>query len=310
MSLTGTIIVALFILFILIVLFKTAVVVPQKNAYIVERLGKYSKTLDAGLHILVPFLDKVAYKHTLKEEAIDVEEQTCITKDNITVEVDGILYLQVFDPKRASYGIDDYRFAAKSMAQTTMRSEMGKMELDKTFEEREKINAQVVGAVDEASDPWGIKVTRYEIKDITPPETIKDAMEQQMRAERKKRAEIAESEGERQAAINIADGEKQKAIAISEGEKQSMINVAEGEAQQILRIAEATSTAIEKVAEGIRKEGGDKAVSLRIAEAYIREFGNLARENNTMIIPSNLSDIAGVVASLGKVIQETDSQPE
>ena len=295
--------IGIFILFI-IILFKTMRIVPQKSAFIVERLGKYSKTLDAGLHILVPFLDKIAYKHTLKEQAIDVPAQTCITKDNIAVEVDGILYMQVMDPKKASYGIDHYRFAATQLAQTTMRSVIGKMELDKTFEERDNINATIVKEVDLASDPWGVKVTRYEVKNIVPPQSIKDAMEKQMRAEREKRAAIAQSEGDRQARINRAEGEKKEAISISEGERQKRINEAEGKAEEIKKIAEATALGIREIASAIGSEGGKDAVNLRIAEQYVGEFGKLAKENNTIIIPSDLSDIAGFVKSAGSFLKK------
>jgi regulator of protease activity HflC (stomatin/prohibitin superfamily) len=273
-------------------------------AYIVERLGKYSNTLEAGFHILVPFLDKVSYKHTLKEQAVDVQPQQCITKDNIAVEVDGILYMQVVDPKKASYGINNYQFASAQLAQTTMRSVMGKLELDKTFEERETINSAIVDAVDKASDPWGVKVTRYEVKNILPPQSIKDAMEKQMRAEREKRATIAESEGDRQAKINRAEGEKQRMIAQSEGEKQKRINEAEGRAVEILKVAEATANGIREIASSINEKGGVNAVNLRIAEQYLNEFGKLAKTNNSIIIPSNLSDIAGVIKSAASVIKE------
>jgi regulator of protease activity HflC (stomatin/prohibitin superfamily) len=299
-----TIILIGLILFFIIVLFKTMRIVPQKSAYIVERLGKYSKTLEAGLHILVPFLDKIAYKHTLKEQAIDVPAQTCITKDNIAVEVDGILYMQVMDAKKASYGIDHYRFAATQLAQTTMRSVIGKMELDKTFEERDTINATIVEAVDLASDPWGVKVSRYEVKNIVPPQSIKDAMEKQMRAEREKRAAIATSEGDRQARINRAEGEKKEAIYISEGERQKRINEAEGRAEEIKKLAEATALGIERIATAIQADGGSDAVNLRIAEQYIGEFGKLAKENNTIIIPSDLSDIAGFVKSTATFLKK------
>ncbi|MFP4546864.1 MAG: SPFH domain-containing protein [Fidelibacterota bacterium] len=299
-----TIIIIGLIIFAIIVLFKTMQIVPQKSAYIVERLGKYSKTLEAGLHILVPFLDKVAYKHTLKEQAIDVPAQTCITKDNIAVEVDGILYMQVMDAKKASYGIDHYRFAATQLAQTTMRSVIGKMELDKTFEERDTINATIVEAVDLASDPWGVKVSRYEVKNIVPPQSIKDAMEKQMRAEREKRAAIATSEGDRQARINRAEGEKKQAIYFSEGERQKRINEAEGRAEEIKKLAEATGQGIERIATAINKEGGKDAVNLRIAEQYVSEFGKLAKENNTIIIPSDLSDIAGFVKSAATFLKK------
>ncbi len=282
-------------------------IVPQKSAYIVQRLGKYFTTLEAGFHIVIPLFDRVAYKHTLKEQAVDVPPQQCITKDNIAVEVDGILYMQVIDPKKASYGIDNYRFASTQLAQTTMRSVMGKLDLDKTFEEREKINTEIVDAVDKASDPWGVKVTRYEVKNIMPPQSIKDAMEKQMRAEREKRAAIAESEGDRQAKINRAEGDRQELIARSEGEKQRRINEAEGRAVEILKVAEATANGIKQIAAAINEKGGIHAVNLRIAEQYLNEFGKLAKTNNSIIIPSNLSDIAGMIKGVSSVIkQQTD----
>ncbi|ASQ90020.1 paraslipin [Prosthecochloris sp. GSB1] len=290
---------------VIIAIFQTARIVPQKQVFIIERLGKYSSTLDAGFHILIPFLDKVAYKHSLKEVAVDVPAQTCITKDNIAVEVDGVLYMQVMDAKKASYGIEDYLFASSQLAQTTMRSEIGKLELDRTFEEREAINAAIISAVDKASDPWGVKITRYEIKNITPPQTVRDALEKQMRAEREKRAAIAESEGQRQSKINIAEGERQQAIALSEGEKQKRINEAEGRAKEIELVSIATAEGIRKIAETINEPGGNDAVNLRVAEQYIKEFGNLAKESNTIIIPSTLSDVAGMVGSLTSLIKTT-----
>ncbi|MFQ5768933.1 MAG: SPFH domain-containing protein [bacterium] len=300
----GTVILIGIIIFALIVFYKTIRIVPQKTAFIVERLGKYRDTLDAGFHILTPFIDKVAYKHTLKEQAIDVPPQTCITRDNIAVEVDGILYLQVIDPKNASYGINNYQFASTQLAQTTMRSVIGKLELDKTFEERETINTEIVDAVDKASDPWGVKVTRYEVKNIIPPQSIKDAMEKQMRAVREKRAVIAESEGDKQAKINRAEGDKQELIARSEGEKQRRINEAEGRATEIEKVAEATAIGIREIASAINEKGGINAVNLRIAEQYINEFGNLAKTNNSLIIPSNLSDLAGMIAAATTVIKD------
>ncbi len=278
-------------------------IVPQKQAWIVQRLGKYYCTLDAGLHILVPVIDSIAYKHSLKEQAIDVPPQQCITKDNITVEIDGILYVMVVDPVKASYGINNYLFATTQLAQTTMRSEVGKLELDRTFEEREYINASIVEAVDKASDPWGIKVTRYEIKNITPPQSIRDAMEKQMRAEREKRATIAESEGERQARINRADGQKQEAIAKSEGERTRRINEAEGRAKEITTVAEATAAGLREIAKAINEPGGANAVNLRLAEQYITEFGQLAKANNTMIIPSDLANVAGIIKAAGSVLK-------
>ncbi|MEI7945591.1 MAG: stomatin-like protein [bacterium] len=279
-------------------------IVPQKQAFIVERLGKYYKTLDAGLHLLWPIVDNVAYKHTLKEQAIDVPPQQCITRDNITVEVDGILYLQVMDPAKASYGIGNYLFATTQLAQTTMRSEMGKLELDKSFEERSLINCSIVAAVDKASDPWGIKVTRYEIKNITPPQTIRDAMEKQMRAEREKRALIAESEGDRQAKINRAEGDKQEAIAKSEGEKMKRINEAEGRSQEILLVAQAQATGIERVATAISTKGGSEAVNMQLAQQYLNEFGKMAKVNNTMIIPSDLANVAGILKTATSIVKE------
>lgn len=292
-----------FIILAIIAFFKTIRIVPQKEAYIIERLGRYSKTLEAGFHILFPFIDKVAYKRSLKEEAMDVPQQSCITKDNVSVGVDGVLYMQVVEPQKSAYGIQDYKYAAIQLAQTTMRSVFGTFDLDQTFEARDTINARVVQAVDEASDAWGVKVTRYEIKDIEPPISILEAMEKQMRAERDKRATIAESEGQRQSEINRAEGKRQAMIAESEGEKQKRINEAEGRAAEIERVADATARAIAKIAFVVSKDGGKEAVNLRVAEQYIKEFGKLAKENNTIIIPSDLSDISGMVASAMKVLE-------
>lgn len=294
----------LIIVFVAIVLFKTAVVVPQRSEFVIERLGKYRKTLAAGFHILIPFFDKVAYKRVLKEEPIDIPAQTCITADNVTLEVDGILYLQVVDSKKSAYGIDNYHFAATQLAQTSLRSAIGKISLDNTFEARESLNGQVVDALDQAAANWGVKVLRYEIKDIQPPRTVLEAMEKQMKAEREKRAEIARSEGEKQAIMNKAEGDKAEAIFLSEGEKTKMINEAEGRAQEILRVAEATAEGIRKVSEALAQPGGNEAANLEVAKLYIDQFGKLARENNTMIIPNNLSDVSGMVASAMKVIQE------
>jgi len=299
-----TVIILGLILIVVIAFIKTVRVVPQKVAIIIERLGKYNATLDAGLHILMPFIDKVAYRHTLKEQAIDVPSQICITRDNISVEVDGILYLQVIDPQKASYGINNYQFAAMQLAQTTMRSVIGKLELDRTFEERETINTTIVEAVDKASEPWGVKVTRYEIKNIVPPQSIKDAMEKQMRAEREKRAVIAESEGDKQAKINRAEGVKQEMIATSEGEKQKRINEAEGRAAEIERVATATANGLREIALAINEQGGINAVNLRIAEQYINEFGKLARTNNTLILPANLGDLAGLVSTVTTILKD------
>ena len=285
------------LLFVVVVLLKTAVVVPQRSEFVVERLGKYRTTLEAGFHILIPFFDKVAYKRSLKEEPTDIPAQTCITADNVTLEVDGILYLQVMNSKKSAYGIDDYRFAASQLAQTSLRSAIGKITLDSTFEARESLNGQVVMALDEAAANWGVKVLRYEIKDIQPPRTVLEAMEKQMKAEREKRAEIARSEGEKQAILNKAEGDRGEAIFLSEGEKIKRINEAEGRAQEILKVAEATAQGIAKVAAAMSAPSGHEAASLEVAKNYIDQFGKLAKENNTMIIPSNLTDVSGMVAT-------------
>ena len=303
----STYILIILVVIIVIAFFSTFKIVPQRYVFIVERLGKYSRSLEAGFHILIPFIDKIAYKQNLKEQAIDVASQICITKDNIAVEVDGILYLQVMDPQKASYGIDNYRFAVIQISQTTMRSVIGKMELDKTFEERETVNATIVDAVDKASEPWGIKVSRYEVKNISPPQSIRDAMEKQMRAEREKRALIAESEGDKQAKINRAEGDKQEMIARSEGEKMRKINEASGTSSEIEMVAIATAKGILEIAKSINQEGGMNAVNLRIAEQYLTEFGKLAKVNNTMIVPADLSDIAGVISSVTSVLTNTAS---
>ncbi len=301
----GTVILIGLIIVAILLFLTTIKIVPQRSAYIIERFGKYRSTLLAGFHIIIPFVDRVAYKHTLKEQVIDVAAQTCITKDNISVEVDGVLYLQLMDAQKASYGIDNYRFASIQLAQTTMRSIIGKMELDKTFEERESMNSIIVDAVDSASDPWGVKVTRYEVKNITPPQSIKDAMEKQMRAEREKRANIANSEGDMQARINRAEGEKRELIAHSEGEKMKRINEAEGSAAEIEAVAMATAKGIREIATAINAPGGQDAVNLRIAEQYIDEFGKLAKTNNTMIIPSNMADLSSLIATATQVIKKT-----
>jgi regulator of protease activity HflC (stomatin/prohibitin superfamily) len=284
--------------FIIVVIFKTAKIVPNQWVFVVERLGKYNRTLSAGFHILWPFLDKVAYKHTLKETAIDVPPQTCITKDNIGVEIDGVLYLRVVDPIKASYGITNYIFAITQLAQTTMRSEIGKIDLDVTFESRDNINGSIVSAVDEASDPWGIKVTRYEIKNIETPQSIRDAMERQMRAERRKREEIALSEGDKQAKINRAEGEKQEAVKKSEGERVKRENEAKGQATAILEVARATAEGLRQIAVAIEQPGGKDAVSMRIATDWIESFGKLAKDTNSMIVPTNVADLASVTGIL------------
>ena len=293
----------LFTVLIIVILIKTATIVPQRSEFIVERLGKYRKTLGAGFHILIPFLDKISYKRSLKEEVLDIPSQTCITRDNVTVQVDGVIYIQVIDSKLSAYGIENYRQAAVQLAQTSLRSAIGKIDLDKTFEERESINQAVVQAVDEAAQGWGGKVLRYEIKDITPPSSVMAAMEQQMKAEREKRAEIALSEGERQARINRAEGLKKEAIAVSEGEKEKRINEAMGQAKEIELVAEATATGLLRVGSVLAVEEGINAANLRVAEKYIKEFGNLAKEGNSLIIPGNLSDISSMVATVTSVLK-------
>jgi regulator of protease activity HflC (stomatin/prohibitin superfamily) len=287
----------------LVIVAKTAVVVPQQSAFVVERLGKYAGTLDAGFHILLPFFDVIRYRHSLKEHAIDIPEQVCITRDNVQVHVDGVLYLKVLNPERASYGVSDYLFAITQLAQTALRSEVGKIDLDRTFEERTHINAEIVNELDKASEPWGIKVLRYEIKNITPPQDVLAAMEKQMRAEREKRAVILTSEGQRDAAINNAEGEKQKAIKASEGRKQQQINEAEGEASAILAVAGATAEGLRRVAEVIQAPGGSEAVRLRVAEQYVDRFGNLAKAGNTLVVPANIADVASMIALAMNVLQ-------
>ncbi len=275
---------------------KMAVIVPQQSAYVVERLGSYSATLQAGFHFLLPFVDRIAYRHSLKEQAIDIPEQICITKDNVQVTVDGVLYWKVMDPERASYGIQSYDFAIVQLAQTTLRSEMGKIDLDRTFEERTTVNGAIVSELDKATAPWGVKVFRYEIRNITPPKDVLSAMEKQMRAEREKRAVILASEGERDAKINSAEGDKQQVIKASEANRQQQINEAQGEAEAILAVATATAEGLRRVAEALRAEGGVRAMQLRIAEQYLMQFGNLAKEGNTFVVPANLSDISSMLA--------------
>ena len=289
---------------VILILVKTAVVVPQQSAFVVQRLGKYSSTLHAGFHILVPFMERIAYRHSLKESALDIAEQICITKDNVQVGVDGVLYLKVLDPQRASYGISNYIFAITQLAQTTLRSEIGKIELDRTFEERTHINGQVVTEVDKASEAWGIKVLRYEIKNITPPSDVIAAMEKQMRAEREKRAVILTSEGERDAAINTAEGQKQQVIKASEANKQQQINEAQGQAEAILAVARATAEGIRSVAASIQAPGGYEAVQLRVAEQYVTQFGALAKQSNTLVVPANVADVTGMLALALNVIQK------
>jgi len=305
-ALVVVVVVAVFVVFVVV---KTAVVVPQQSAYVVERLGRFNGVLDAGFHILFPFLDVIRYRHTLKEQAIDIPEQVCITKDNVQVHVDGVLYLKVLDPQRASYGIADYYFAISQLAQTTLRSEVGKIELDRTFEERTHVNSQVVSELDKATGPWGIKVLRYEIKNITPPHDVLAAMEKQMRAEREKRAVILSSEGERDAAINTAEGRKQQVIKESEAKRQQQINEADGQAQAILKVAEATAEGLRKVADAVSQPGGIEALQLRVAEQWVKEFGNIARAGNTLVVPANLSDVASMVALAMKVARKEDVLP-
>jgi regulator of protease activity HflC (stomatin/prohibitin superfamily) len=306
---TGALIVAMALaLLVIIVIAKTAVVVPQQSAFVVERLGRYDKTLHAGFHILIPFIDVIRYRHSLKETAVDIPEQVCITRDNVQVHVDGVLYLKVLDPERASYGVADYLFAISQLAQTALRSEVGKIDLDKTFEERTHINIQVVTELDKASEPWGVKVLRYEIKNITPPQDVLAAMEKQMRAEREKRAVVLTSEGERDAAINNAEGAKQQVIKASEANKQQQINEAEGAASAILAIAHATAQGIREIAAAAQQPGGMDAMQLRVAEQYIARFGELARHTNTVILPASVSDVASMVTTAMTIIREQPGQ--
>lgn len=284
------------VILVLVVIARTAVVVPQQQVVVVEYLGKYRKTLTAGFHILVPFVEKVAYRHSLKEQAIDIPEQVCITRDNVQVGVDGVLYLKILDAHRASYGINDYVFAIAQLAQTTLRSEIGKIDLDRTFEERATINASVVEELDKASDPWGVKVLRYEIKNINPPHDVLQAMEKQMRAEREKRATVLTSEGARDAEINRAEGEKRRVIMDSEAQQERQVNEARGEAEAILAIAEATAEGLRRVAAALAEPGGHEAMRLRVAEQYVDEFGKLAKESNTLVLPANVADLGSMFA--------------
>jgi regulator of protease activity HflC (stomatin/prohibitin superfamily) len=300
----GLIVFFLLAIVVIIVIARTAIVVPQQSAYVVERLGKYHTTLQAGFHILLPFVDTIRYKHSVKEIAIDIPAQVCITRDNVQVGVDGVLYLKVLNPERASYGITDYLFAISQLAQTTLRSEVGKIDLDKTFEERTNINISVVSELDKASEPWGVKVLRYEIKNITPPADVLAAMEKQMRAEREKRAVILTSEGQRDAAINTAEGEKQQTIKASEARKQQQINEAEGQAAAILAVATATAEGIKRVAEATQAPGGQEAIQLRVAEQYIGEFGKVINNADTIILPSNVADVASMITTAMSVVSQ------
>ena len=304
----GLFVIILLSIMVIVVLAKTAIVVPQQSAYVIERLGRYSGTLGAGFHILVPFMDVIRYKHSLKETAIDIPAQVCITRDNVQVQVDGILYLKVLNPERASYGISDYLFAISQLAQTTLRSEVGKIDLDRTFEERTNINTSVVAELDKASEPWGVKVLRYEIKNITPPHDILAAMEKQMRAEREKRAVILSSEGQRDAAINNAEGAKQETIKASEARRQQQINEAEGQAAAILAVATATAEGLRRVADATRVPGGEQAIQLRVAEQYINEFGKVINNADTIILPSNVADIASMITTAMQVISPRPPQ--
>ncbi len=282
--------------------------VPQQSAWVVERLGRYNQTLIAGLHFIIPFVDKVAYRHSLKENAVDIPSQTAITKDNVTLIIDGILYLKITDPKQASYGVLDPRYAVIQLAQTTMRSELGKITLDKTFEERESLNTNIVQSINEASVVWGIQCLRYEIKDITPPDNVRQAMELQVAAERQKRAEILNSEGQRQSQINVAEGGKRDVVLQSEAAMTDQINRAKGEAEAILAVARATAEGIELVASSIQKSGGEKAVALRLAEQYIDAFSNLAKETNTILLPEKTGDIGSMVAQALAVFNKIQNQ--
>ena len=305
----GLILAFIFAVLVLIVIARTAIVVPQQSAYVVERLGRYHATLGAGFHILLPFVDTIRYRHSLKEMAVDIPAQVCITRDNVQVGVDGVLYLKVLNPERASYGISDFMFAISQLAQTTLRSEVGKIDLDKTFEERTNINTAVVSELDKASEAWGVKVLRYEIKNITPPHDVLAAMEKQMRAEREKRAVILTSEGTRDAAINTAEGVKQEVIKASEARKQQQINEAEGQAAAIMAVATATAEGIRRVAEAIKLPGGFEAVQLRVAEQYIGQFGELAKESNTLVLPANVADVGSMIALAMKAIRTGGDQP-
>lgn len=295
----------IFVIVAFIVVMYTVRIIPQQVAYVVERLGKYHRTIDAGLHVVLPFFDSVRYKHSLKEVVLDIPAQVCITKDNVQVNVDGVLFFRVVDPGKASYGVADYHIGLVQLAQTTMRSEIGKIDLDRSFEEREKINGAVVMAIDKASDPWGVKVLRYEIKSITPPRDVLDAMEKQMRAEREKRAKILESEGDRDSRINRAEGNKQEVIKNSEADKQKRINEAEGQAAAILAVAKATADGLRMVAESLSSKGGSEAAKLRVAEEYVRQFGQLAKTSNTMIVPASANEMSAMIATAFSVFEKS-----
>ncbi len=288
----------------IVVIVKTAIIVPQQSAYVIEMLGRYRTTYQAGFYVLIPFIQRVAYKHSLKEEAVDIPEQICITRDNVQVGVDGVIYMQVLDARLASYGITNFRFAISQLAQTTLRSEVGKLDLDRTFEERAAINASVVAELDKASDAWGVKVLRYEIRNINPPADVLGAMEKQMRAEREKRATVLNSEGERDAVINNAEGDKQRVVLESEAARQQQINEAEGEAEAILAIANATAEGLRAIAAAVSATGGQDALRLRIAEQYVSEFGKLAQHGNTFVVPANMTDLASMIALATSMIRD------
>lgn len=295
----------IFLVFVVVILLRTVRIVPQQNAYVVERLGKYSRTLQAGLNIVIPFLDTIRYKHNLKEIVLDIPEQICITKDNVTVGIDGVLFFRVMDPANASYGVHNFVQAIVQIAQTTLRSEIGKLDLDRTFEEREHINNALVMALDKATEPWGVKVLRYEIKSITPPQDVLAAMEKQMRAEREKRAKILESEGDRDSKINRAEGIKQETIKNSEANKQKQINEAEGEASAIFAVAKATADGLKMVSDILKTPGGSDAARLRVAEEYVKQFGELAKQTNTLIVPANAGDVSSMLATAFSVFNQT-----
>ncbi|MEW5814992.1 MAG: stomatin-like protein [Spirochaetota bacterium] len=306
--LLGYFLAGIILILFIILFFKLIRIVPEQEAYVIEHLGKYRKTLGPGFHLLLPFLQKVAYKHTMKEEVIDVEPQICITKDNVQVTVDGLLYLKVVDPGKASYGIDNYRYATAQLSKTTMRSEIGKLELDRTFSERDRLNAEIVKAVDAASDPWGIKVTRYEIKDIAPVESLVKAMEQQMLAEREKRAEILKSEGTKTSRINVSKGEREEAINLSMGERQKRINEAEGRSKAMEIIADATAQGIKEIAQALEMPKGKAAVSLRIAEQFISQFGKIVESANTSILPADFAHIKSMLQSVIPILKTSDKK--
>jgi regulator of protease activity HflC (stomatin/prohibitin superfamily) len=293
-----------FLVVVVVFVIRTVQIVPQQNIYIIERLGKYHRTLEAGLHIVIPIVDSIRYRHSLKEFVLDIPAQVCITKDNVQVSMDGIVFFRVMDPVKASYGISNYEFGVVQLAQTTLRSEIGKLDLDKTFEERDKINNAVILAIDHATDPWGVKVLRYEIKSITPPRDVMDAMEKQMRAEREKRAKILESEADRDSKINRAEGQKQETIKNSEADKTKRINEAEGQAAAILSVAAATAEGLRQVALTLSSPGGEQAARLRVAEEYVRQFGNVAFDAKSIIIPANLADVSGMVSSAMAVLDQ------